>query len=157
MTIDYAVLKAAIAAETDSAFVALRDSGQTGAMANWYNQASTTDAWLDYASANVLDEGADYAAFDSVVAGKRDAWKLFLTYAPRDMKKNKNRKVVTDVWGSATAASVAESVLLNCLEKAKKGELVFGTVSATTGTVTAAKRNWTGSLTNDDIINALRA
>ena len=56
MTIDYAVLKAAIAAETDSAFVALRDSGQTGAMANWYNQASTTDAWLDYASANVLDE-----------------------------------------------------------------------------------------------------
>jgi hypothetical protein len=157
MTIDYAVLKAAIAAETDSAFVALRDSGQTGALANWYNEPSTTDAWMVGASAMVLDEGADYAAFDSVVAGKRDAWKLFLTYAPRDMSKNKMRKVVTDVWGNAVAASVAESVLQGCLEKAKKGELVFGTTSATTGTVTGVKRNWVGSLTNDDIIKALRA
>ena len=31
-------LKAAIAAETDSTFVSYRDSGATGAMADWYNQ-----------------------------------------------------------------------------------------------------------------------
>jgi hypothetical protein len=157
MTIDYAVLKAAIAAETDSAFVALRDSGQTGAMANWYNEFSTIDAWMPAVSAKILDEGADYSSYDTLAAGKRDSWDIFLRYGPRDMTKNKLRKVVTDVWGNAVAASISETILQGCLEKARKGELVFGVNSASTGTVTGEKRNWVGTLTNDDIIKALRA
>lgn len=149
------ILKAAIDVETDAEFVALRNSGATGAMAAWYNVDSSTDAWMTNAIGRVIDEGANYSTFDTILAGKRDAWAIFLQYAPRDFSKNKNRKVVTDVWGNATASSVAESILQACVEKASRGELVFGSTNATTGTVTAVKRNWIGDITNTDIINAL--
>jgi len=150
-------LKAAIAAETDTTFVGYRTSGATGAMADWYNLASTTDAWRDNVTAQEIDEASDYSSFDSVVAGKRDAWALFLQYAPRDMAKNKNRKVVTDVWGNATAGSIAESILQASVKKASKGEMVFGGSSATTGTVTAIKRNLVYTFRNEDIVLALAA
>jgi hypothetical protein len=155
MSINYIVLKAAIAAETNSTFVALRNGGETGQMAAWYNADSTTNAWIESTASKVLDEASDYSSFDSIVAGKRDAWALFLQYAPRDMSKSKNRKVVTDVWGSAIASSIAENILLASTEKASLGELVFGSTSATTGTVTAIKRNWVGDFSNNDIVIAL--
>lgn len=148
-------LKAAIAAETDTTFVGYRNSGATGAMADWYNLSSTTDAWRDNVTAQEIDEASDYSSFDSVAAGKRDAWSLFLQYSPRDMAKNKNRKVVTDVWGNATAGSIAESILQASVKKASKGEMVFGGSSATTGTVTAIKRNLVYVFRNEDIVLAL--
>lgn len=45
-------LKAAIAAETNPEFVLLRNSGATGAMADWYNGESTVYAWRPTASAD---------------------------------------------------------------------------------------------------------
>lgn len=147
-------LKSVILAETDSTFVGYRDSGSSGFMAEWLNTKTTTDAWKS-TSAQELDEAADYATFDTIVAGKRDAWKLFLDRAPRDMAKNKIRKVVTDVWGNATAASVAESILQAGLEKATRLELLMGNTSATTGTVTGVKRDWTGTVSFSDIDTAM--
>lgn len=148
-------LKNAINAETDTTFVGYRTSGATGAMADWYNLASTTDAWRSDVSAQDMDEASDYSSFDSVVAGKRDAWALFLQYSPRDMAKNKNRKVVTDVWGNATSGSIAESILQASVKKASKGEMVYGGSSATTGTVTAIKRHLVYTFRNEDIVLAL--
>lgn len=148
-------LKAAILAETNATFVALRQQGATGAMADWLNTASATDAWRIDVAARDLDEASDYSAFDAVAAGKRDAWALFMLYAPRDMSRNKNRKVVTDVWGNAVASSIAESILQASTEKARRAELVFGGASSTTGTVTATKRNWVGLLSNEDVVTAV--
>lgn len=150
-------LKAAINAEADSTFVGYRNSGATGAMADWYNLPSTTDAWRNDVSAQEIDEASDYSAFDSVAAGKRDAWALFLQYSPRDMAKNKNRKVVADVWGNATGGSIAESILQASVKKASKGEMVYGGTSGTTGTVTALKRNLVYTFRNEDIVMALAA
>lgn len=154
-TSQLATLKAAINAETNATFVGYRQAGSTGQMAEWLNGASTTDAWRVAVPAQALDEASDITTFDSVSAGKRDAWMLFLAYAPRDMSRNKNRKVITDVWGNATAASVSEGILQASVEKATRGELVFGSAAATTGTVTAVKRNWTGLITDADVIQAL--
>lgn len=148
-------LKAAILAETNTTFVSYRNAGATGAMADWYNGNSNTDAWKTSVSAIDLDEAADYTSFDSIAAGKRDSWRFFLQYAPRDMSKAKNRKVVTDVWGNAVANSISEGILKSCTEKALKGELVYPTNSATTGTVTAVKRDFVGRILNQDIIDAL--
>jgi hypothetical protein len=110
---------------------------------------------LRLVAAKTLDEGADYSTFDSVAAGKRDAWSLFLQYARRDMSKNKNRKVVIDVWGNAIAASVAESILQASLVLATHAEAYLGGGSASTGTVTAIKRNWTGQVTLDEVATIL--
>ena len=153
-----AILKAAILAETAGAFVTLRQQGATGAMAEWINGTLQPNvlAWKTAASANELDEGADYSAFDSVAAGKRDAWSMFLMYAPRDMSKGRNRKVVTDVWGNATAASIGESVLLAATRKITRGEdYLGGSATGTTGAVTARNLTWEGYLSNDDIVQAI--
>lgn len=151
-------LKAAILAETAPAFVAFRAQGATGAMAEWINGTLVPNvlAWKSAATATELDEGADYSAFDSVPAGKRDAWAMFLQYAPRDMSKGRNRKVVTDVWGNATAGSIGESVLQAAARKITRGEGYLGGVATgTTGTVTARNLAWEGLIGNDDVVQAV--
>ncbi len=150
-----ATLRAAILAETNPTAVAARDARADNALADWYNGPSNVDAWSESADARALDEGADYSAFDSVVAGKRAAWDLFLRYAPRDMSRTKNRKVVTDVWGNATAASVAESILQASRVKASRFEVVFAGATTNTGTVSAIKRDVLGPVSVDDISRAL--
>lgn len=158
-TAQIATLKAAIAAETDPTFVALRNGGATYAMMQWYNGTYTpaTLAWKTACTAQEMDEGSDYSAYDSVLAGKRDAWALFLQFAPRDLTRNKNRKVVTDVWGNAAGGSVAESVLQACTRNITRAENLFGgSTTATTGTVTARKLSWEGSLVEYDLIQALQ-
>ena len=114
-----------------------------------------TKAWITSCPALTLDEGANYSTFDSIVAGKRAAWDIYLKYAPRDLTKAKNRAVITDVWGNATASSVAESILqagtrnINNIEK-----LLGGTATATTGTVTALKLTWEGTVNGGDVNDA---
>ena len=151
-----ATLKAAILAETNATFVALRSSGATGAMAAWYNEASTTDAWRISVPPIDSDAAPDYTTFDAISAGKRDSWGIFLAFT-RDYTRNKVRKWVTDVWGNATAGSNSEAILQAAVEKAKRGEVVFGGSVATTGTVSATKRNFIGSISNEDVVAALSA
>ena len=159
-TAQLVTLKASILAETNPTFIALRQTGATGQMAEWINGTLVPNqaAWLSSASSVALDEGADYSLFDSIVAGKRDAWALFLRYAPRNMTRARNRKVVTDVWGNATAASVAESILIASTRTITRGEgYLGGVVTATTGTVTALRLAWEGAISNDDVVQAVNA
>lgn len=153
-----ATLKAAILAETDPVFVALRDGQATPAMADWYNEAASPAelAWGIAVDRRTIDEAATYTSFDSLAAGKRDLWRLFLDGAPRDMGRNKNRNVVTDVWGSATASSIAEAVLQASTRNISRAEkLLGGTTTATTGTVTAKRLAWEGPLQPGDVVDAL--
>ena len=145
-------LKAWVAASTDPAIVDARTRGATYDLMLLLNAKATptTKAWSAEVTAQTLDEGADYAAFDSVAAGKRDAWRLFLDYAPRDMSKQKLRKVVADVWGNATAGSVAESILTGCTENATVAQVAIGGSTASTGTVSALKRDFAGAVTQED-------
>lgn len=122
----------------------------------YYNSAATPAAksWISRCDAQTLDEGANYSTFDSLLAGKQRSWAIYLTYAPRDMNKAKNRNLVTDVWGAATASSIAESILqagtrnITNLEK-----LLGGATTATTGTVTALKLTYEGTITQNDMLD----
>lgn len=141
-----------VQASVDPAIVDARTRGATYDLMLLLNAKATptTKAWSAEVTAQTLDEGADYAAFDSVAAGKRDAWRLFLDYAPRDMSKQKLRKVVTDIWGSATAGSTSESILNGCTENATVAQVAIGGSSASTGTVSALKRTFDGIVTQED-------
>lgn len=152
-----AALRVAINAETDPQVVQWRSPAarDDGSLRTWLNQPSATQAWGESVAAKTLDEGADYSTFDSIAAGKRDAWAIFLQYAPRDMSKNKNRKVVTDVWGNATAASTAEAILQAATQPATHAEAYLGGAAAATGTVSAIKRTWVGVVTLDDVATIL--
>lgn len=155
-TSQLATLKAAILAETDPTFVALRQSGATGAMADWYNveKSPAQKAWIIAQPATNSDDAPDYSTFDALVAGKRDSWALFLNFS-RDFTRNKVRKWTVDVWGPAVAGSNAEAILLAATRNALRGELVFTSTSKTTGTVTALDLSYVGLISNEDVVAAL--
>jgi hypothetical protein len=151
-------LKAAILAESDSEFVALRDAGATGAMAEWYNVAITPaqKVWLTAANPADIDEATPWTHFDSIPqAGKRDSYlHAFFRYS-RNFTKAKVRNWVTDVWGAATAGSDAESILKAGQRNATRGEIVFGGTTRTTDSVSGLELNVTRMLRSEDIIAAL--
>jgi hypothetical protein len=149
-------LKTAINAETDPTFVSYRNSGATGAMAEWYNveKSPAQKAWITLQPAADSDDAPDYSTFDALAAGKRDSWALFLNF-DRNFARNKVRKWVTDVWGAATAASNAEAILQAAVRNALRGELVFGGTLKTTGTVAATDLNYIGTISNEDVVAAI--
>jgi hypothetical protein len=149
-------LKADIAAQTDPVFVIERERRGTAAMAEWYNAKTASFGWrADVVRADYDDE-PDYALFDTMSAGKRESWRLFIE-APRDFGRTKTRKWITDLWGAATANSASEGVLLAGTRKATRAEVLLAGASATTGTVTALRLQFAGSIGNDDVVAALAA
>ena len=156
-------LKAAINAETDATIVAARAAGDTPTIAKWYNQqhAPATKAWLSAADRRTIDEAADYASFDGIVAGKRDAWRLFLDGAPRHFGKPRNRQAVTDVWGASNSSStVAFAILSACTRNITRAEAVLGgsnteSIGSSTGQVPAIDLTWEGPLSAADVVDAL--
>lgn len=152
------VLKAAILAETDPAFVGYRTNGQTPLMTAWLNadKSPAVKAWRVSVPPQDSDEATPWPAFDALSAGKRESWRQFFAYA-RDYSKASIRKWITDVWGNATAASNAEAIMLGAgLRNITRAESYLGgVVTATTNNVTSIKLAWEGPLTDADISAAL--
>ena len=120
-------------------------------LARLYNLASASDAWKVAMSGRDLFEATDVTKFDGLTAGKRDAWRLLLNFAPVDMTRQKNRKAAQDVWGNSDSVAVLQA----CIRKATVAEAALGGNSATTNTVSALKLNWEGTLSTDDVSYAL--
>ncbi len=144
-------LAAHIRASQDAAVIAALAIRNDVELARLYNLASATDAWRVSMSGRDLFEATDVTRFDGLTAGKRDAWRLLLTFAPVDMTRQKNRRAAQDVWGNADS----EAVLQACTRKATVAENALGGASATTNTVSALKLNWEGALSTDDVSYAL--
>ena len=157
-----AALKAAILSETDVDFVALRNSGATGAMADFYNQVKTPNvkAWRINVDPKDSDEATPWVNFDTITqAGKRDSYiHAFMRY-PRDYSKASVRKWITDVWGNATVGSNAASILTDAgLRNITRAEAVLGGNTVTnTNSVSALKLDWEGVLSNDDVVKAINS
>lgn len=144
-------LAAHIRANTTPAVVAALAIRNDVELARLYNLASATDAWQSAMSGRDLFEATDVTKFDGLTAGKRDAWRLLLTFAPVNMSRQKNRKAAQDVWGNTDSVAVLQA----CTRKATVAESALGGNSATTNTVTALKLNWEGSLSVDEVSYAL--
>jgi hypothetical protein len=119
-------------------------------LANDLNSLSAQRAWLTAAPVDAIDDAPSYTDFDGLTAGKRDSWALFLRTA-RDFTRNKVRAWVTDVWGSATANSNAEKILLAGTTFATAAQVVIGGTTRTTGTVSALDRTWADQVTVQDL------
>ncbi len=144
-------LAAALRAETDQTVVAALAVRNDVALTAWCNSASTVDAWNEAMGSRDLFEATDVTKFDAVNPGKRDAWRLLLEFAPIDFTRQKMRKAVQDAWGDTDSVAV----LQDCRRKATRGEAYLGGNDATTNTVTAKKLNYSGSISLDDVSNAL--
>ena len=152
-------LRTFVQGSANAAIIAARAAGATVDLAALLNATAAPEvkSWGPEVPASVIDAAANYNGYDALVQGKRDAWSVFLLYAPRDMGKNKNRNLVTDVWGDATASSKAESILLACLESASLAESTIGGNTRTTGTVSGLSRNFVGRVTQDEAQRILRS
>jgi hypothetical protein len=144
-----ATLKAAIIADATAG--PLRTAGDTFSLLAWCNGAkAATPAWRVSVPIQDSDEAATYTTYDSLVAGKRDSWAIFLKFN-RNFSKNKVRNWITDVWGNATANSISEAILQAGTENATNAQAALGGTSRTTGTVTALDRSFTDLVSQPEI------
>lgn len=149
-------LKTAILAETDPSVVQWRAPATRDdrSLADWYNAASTTAAWGTAVAVESVDDAVDYSTYDTLSAGKRDSWALFIA-RPRDFARNKTRKWTEDVFGASSANAVA--VLQAAIVKARRIEVVFGGNTKTSSGLSALDRSYVGTVGLEDISKALNA
>lgn len=144
-------LAAAIRAETNQACVDALAIRNDVAMEQWVNAASAQSAWNPSMSSVDLFEATDVTKFDGLVAGKREAWKLMLQFAPINFGKQKFRKAVTDAWGTTDS----KAILTDCTRPATNGEKYLGGTVVTENTIAAWKLNFSGNIAIGEISNAL--
>ena len=144
-------LAAKLRAETNIDVVDAMSIRNDVLLTQWCNTASAQDAWNPSMTNKMLFEATDVAKFDNLTAGKRDAWRLMLEFAPVDFARNKMRKAVTDTWGNTDSIPVLQA----CVRKATHGEQYIGGTSATENTVTAWKLNYSGNVSIDDVSKSL--
>lgn len=147
------VLKAAILAETDSAFVEYRNNGDNGQMAAWFNEpfVPTFYVWrADYTSdqiAAAIDNGI--TQLDALTASKRDSL-LWWAGRSHDMRKASVQAAVNDLCGSQNTLKSA------VLDGGKRGLLKVERLFATgTGSLAApGSTSFDGQITSADITDA---
>jgi hypothetical protein len=150
-----ATLKADILARPELApFVA---SGQDNAIASFYNEIAPgpVKGWMRAASARQIFEATNVNLYDGVPAGKRDAWRMLMDFAPVDFGQQNKRNAVSDVWSAQTLPQ-RQAVLQKLTEDCKRGEVLFGGPNETTDAITALKRDYVGAITDADVAQALR-
>jgi hypothetical protein len=151
-------LKAAILAETDPAFVALRQANAEQGMADWYNADSTFVAWRTQVPRNDAQAvGFDWTQVDNLTVGQARIWfDALFEGGFLNAADSGQRAGISEAWkGTAAKIAVATFVLGKCKRFARRGERVFAT-----GTGTDAAPGllpFEGTLSAQDISDALRA
>ena len=144
-------LAAAIRAETNQACVDALAIRNDVAMEQWINSDSAQSAWNPAMTAIDMFEVTDVTKFDGLVAGKREAWRLMLDFAPINFGRQKFRKAVTDAWGTTDS----KAILTACTRPATNGEKYLGGTTATENTISALKLRFHGNIPISEISNAL--
>lgn len=147
------LVKNYIFASVDPAVVSARtaETRNDGFLRDWLNSPSNIAAWAESVNAKTLFESMDISKFDGLTAGKREAWRMMLDFAPLDFSVVKNRKAITDQWGNVDSIPILQAVT----RFATNFEVAIGGNDATTNTVTAKKLTLTGPISLDDVSNAL--
>ena len=141
-------LKTAIIADPTAG--PMRTAGDSASLGLWCNGPSATLAWQTAVAPQFSDEAATYTLFDSIIAGKRDSWGIFLKFN-RDYTKGKIRNWIVDVWGAAIAASISESILIAGTVAATNAQNALGGILRTTGTVSAINRVYDGIVSQAEL------
>lgn len=152
-------LKAAIEAETDPAFVSLRQQGATGLMAEWLNGPSSKIVWRTSVTQDeIMSNGFDWVRVDNLSVGKARIWEwLFANEASSFNPSKANvRAGIDEVWkGTAADLAVRAAVYVHCKRPATRAEAVYATGTGTTEN--PATLGWEGIVSDYDVTRALNA
>lgn len=130
-------------------------AADTTSLLAWLNGPKsdpTTLGWRVDMAYTESDEAATYTTYDTLAAGKRDSWDIFLRAQSRNYGRNKVRAWVVDVWGNATGGSVSEAILQAATFPSTNAQFAIGGVSRSTGTVTALDLAFAGQVSQADAI-----
>lgn len=151
--------KAAINAETDPAFVALRTAGSTGLMAEWYNVDSTFIVWKTRVTIEEVGDAIKSAAIIGLTSLKMQRLQLLTgdLSGGNINPSNADRRAGFDAVFDGTGDDAVTRTQLAALWKrpALRGEKVFATGTGTTGT--PGLLVYEGMITDTDIVRALAA
>lgn len=153
------VLKAAIAAETDPAFVQLRQEGGTGLMAEWFNVAASP-AFVVWRTSVTQDEimqnGFDWVQVDNLSVGKARIWEWLFDNQSNTINPSKAnvRAGIDEAWkGTAAMLAVREAVYSHCKRSATRAEKLFA--SGVGSTVSPGLLGWEGTVSDYDVVRAI--
>jgi hypothetical protein len=150
-------LKAALLAETNPAFVALRNAGSTGQMAEWLNEPSTTIVWRTAVPQDeIMQNGFDWVQVDNLSVGKARIWEWLFANENRTMNPSKPnvRAGVDECWKGTTAMlAVRSAIYVHCKRPATRAEKVFATGTGTDAV--PASMGWEGFVGDYDVVQAL--
>jgi hypothetical protein len=178
-------LKAAIAANTDPEFVALRDAGATGAMAAWYNLAADPvhAVWGTAVPVNTLTDAIDFSAYtpngtidgtgqmtNRLLAAQTKQINLQLMLQGQSALNCSRARVRTGLLDAVTglptgnggaivsAAGADGARLVNAMTRsATRGEQLFTQAATQTGTVSAFRLTFEGDIGNTDVVIAINS
>lgn len=154
-------LKAAIAAETDPAFVTLRNEGATGAMAEWFNQPSTFVVWRTFLSEHEITGKESptgtvwsWTIYINRSQAERDGWARMFngTYSINPSLDNV-RQAIQDIFSGAGGLNQRTHLLAMAKRFATRGEKLFATGVGTDQT--PGKLVVEGNIGDVDVVRAL--
>lgn len=159
-----AALKAAIAAETAPALVALRTVNNGGpdeqGIANWYNGASTTVCWRTnvtrseiYHQTSAEGTNWEWNTYKSQAVTEQNAWTQMFMGDQADFSLPGMRTGVEKIFGAANAQTVHIKAIAKRV--ATRAEKVFATGTGTTAA--PAVFGWQGQVAAQAVSDALRA
>lgn len=150
-------LKAAILAETNAEFVALRTANDEQGMADFYNAAGTKIVWRTGISRAALTvDGFDFTQVDNLTVGQARIWDWLFEDGPLNPSQSGKRAAVSEAWkGTAAKVAVATFVLGKCKRASTKGEAIYAIGTGTEGS--PALLVFEGPVTAQNISDALRA
>lgn len=152
-------LKAAILAETNTTFVALRAANDETGMADWLNAASTFIVWRTSVTQDeIMQNGFDWTRVDNLSFGKARIWEWMFNNEARAINpSNSNvRAGIESVWvGTAADLAVRASVYAHCKRAASRAERVFATGTGTDAS--PGLLGWEGYVTAQTVSDALRS
>ena len=149
-------LKAAIAAETDVAFVAFRLGGSTGSMAEWYSLPDPAFVvWKTNVSVNSVGDnmvGTEFAGLTSLNATRLQT---IAQYSPSGINPSMadRRQFFDDVFSGAGGVLTRAKLLILWKRMALRGEKLYATGTGTD--TTPATLAFEGRITNSDVLQAL--
>lgn len=148
------ILAADIRANTDPVVVAALAIRDDDTICAYYNAATTTKCWISEVDGQSLFELTPITVFDSLTAGKREAWMMLIEQSrisPLDFGRSKFRSAVVDIW----AASERTSILNGVTRYATRAEILFGGTVESTGGVSATDLKVEITLQSIDVSLAL--
>lgn len=157
-------LKAAILAETDPTFVALRNTNETGQMVEWLNQLTNPEYKIALSNVQTSQIGKviNYIAFESLTTANRDKLMSFISLNPSsfDGTRSDVRALLSSDTGSGVFSGAlggqganTRAALLNIMIiTANRAEKIFSTGAGTI--LSPSTSSFIGKLDHGDLVAA---